>query len=237
MHIYWTKINNITQETPEVRTYFLDCPKDFNWEEGSFTHLGLEGFNAEDKPNRNLVRHMSISTLPEENTIGITTRIRQECSEYKEKLKQLKVGDQVALFKTSCNVPLKRENKNIYLLSSGVGIATFRPLILEYLENSKDTKHMHSLNIESSRHFLFNDLFKSEPESNFTSQFVDNRIEYYEQVRKHANDKEGIFYIVGSDRFLEENIEELLEQGIEPGQIMLDKRESQLSMFFQSKRN
>src|SRR5690625_2220019 len=136
MQIYWVKINKIIQESPEVRTYFLDCPKDFNWEEGSFTHLGLEGFNAEDKPNRNLVRHMSISTLPQENILGITTRIKEQCSEYKTILKNLRVGDQVAIFRTFCNVPLKRENKNIYLLSSGVGLATFRPLILKYLEHA-----------------------------------------------------------------------------------------------------
>lgn len=83
MQIYWTKINKIVEESPEIRTYFLDCPEDFTWEEGSHTHLALEGFNAGDKPNRSLVRHMSISTLPEENTIGITTRIREQCSEYK----------------------------------------------------------------------------------------------------------------------------------------------------------
>jgi len=29
MQIYWTKINKIIEETPEVKTYLLDCPKDF----------------------------------------------------------------------------------------------------------------------------------------------------------------------------------------------------------------
>lgn len=231
MQIYWVKINKIIQESPEIRTYFLDCPKDFNWEEGSFTHLGLEGFNAEDKPNRNLVRHMSISTLPRENSLGITTRIKEQCSEYKKILRNLRVGDQVAIFRTFCNVPLKRENKNIYLLSSGVGLATFRPLILKYLEHANGINHMYSLNIESSKHFLFNDVLESASESNFTSQFVDNRKDYYEKVKKYAADKDGIFYIVGSDRFLEENIEVLLEQGIKPNQIMLDKREQELSTF------
>lgn len=232
MHkIYWTKINKILEETPEVRTYMLDCPDDFTWEEGSFTHFALEGFNAADKPNRNLVRHMSISTLPHENSIGITTRIREQCSEFKSVLRSLEVGSQVALFKTFCNVPLRREGKNVYLLSSGVGLATFRPLVLDYFERADKIDHMHSLNIDSSKDYLFTDIFETAAEKKFTSQFVDNRKDYYEEVENLAADKEGIFYIVGSDEFLVQNIEVLREQGITPEQIMLDKREQQLPEF------
>ena len=99
MQIYWAKINKIIEETTEVKTYLLDCPEDFTWEEGAHTHLALEGFNAGDKPNRSLIRHMSISTLPQSNSIGITTRIREQCSEFKMILRNLEVGNEIALFK------------------------------------------------------------------------------------------------------------------------------------------
>ncbi|WP_054957958.1 hypothetical protein [Paenibacillus dakarensis] len=232
MQIYWTKINKIIEETPAVKTYLLDCPKDFTWVEGSHTHFALEGFNAGDKPNRGLIRHMSISTLPHENSIGITTRIREQCSEFKTILRNLKVGNEVAIFKTHSNVPLKREDKNVYLLSSGVGLATFRPLVLDYFERADNVKQIHSLNIDSSKDFLFTNIFKSIPDKKFTALFVDNRKDYYEEVKKLAVDKDGLFYVVGSDEFLVQNIEVLREQGIKPEQIMLDKREQQLPDFF-----
>ncbi|GIN39265.1 dihydropteridine reductase [Heyndrickxia oleronia] len=231
MQIYWTKINKIIEETPEVKTYLLDCPEDFTWEEGSHTHFALEGFNAGDKPNRSLIRHMSISTLPHENAIGITTRIREQCSEFKSILKNLVVGNEVAIFKTHSNVPLKREDKNVYLLSSGVGLATFRPLVLEYFERADNVNKIHSLNIDSTKDFLFTNIFKSEPDKKFTAQFVNNRKDYYEEVKNLAADKDAIFYVVGSDEFLEQNIEVLREQGIKPEQIMLDKRENELPKF------
>ena len=231
MQIYWTKINKIIEETPEVKTYMLDRPEDFTWEEGSHTHFALEGFNAGDKPNRSLIRHMSISTLPHENSIGITTRIKEQCSEFKTILRNLKVGDEVAIFKTHSNVPLKREDKNVYLLSSGVGLATFRPLVLDYFGCTDNVNQIHSLNIDSSKDFLFTTIFESAPDKKFTSQFVNNRNEYYEEVKNLAADKDGLFYVVGSDEFLEQNIEVLLEKGIKPEQIMLDKREQQLSKF------
>ncbi|WPK13238.1 dihydropteridine reductase [Lysinibacillus louembei] len=231
MQIYWTKINKIVEETPEVKTYMLDLPEGFTWEEGSHTHFALKGFNEGDKPNRSLIRHMSISTLPHENSIGITTRIREKCSEFKTILRNLEIGNEVAIFKTHSNVPLKREDKNIYLLSSGVGLATFRPLVLDYFKRADNVKQMHSLNIDSSKDFLFTTIFESAPDKNFTAQFVDNRKDYYEAVKNLASDKDGLFYVVGSDEFLVQNIEVLREQGIQPEQIILDKHEQQKPEF------
>lgn len=231
MQIYWTKINKIIEEAPEVKTYLLDCPRDFTWEEGAHIHFALEGFNAGDKPNRSLIRHMSISTLPHENLIGITTRIKEQCSEFKAILRNLKIGNEVAIFKTHSNIPLKREDKNVYLLSSGVGLATFRPLVLDYFERQDNVNQIHSLNIDSSQDFLFTNIFKTAPEKKFTSQFVDTRKDFYEEVKNLAADKDGHFYVVGSDEFLVQNIEVLREQGIKPEQIMLDKHESQLPEF------
>lgn len=232
MKIYWTKINKIIDETSEVKTYLLDIPEGFTWEEGAFTHLGLKGFNAGDKPNRNLVRHMSICTLPSENAIGITTRIRTLRSEFKDYLNNHQVGDEVAIFKTHSNVPLRRENKNIYLLSSGVGLATFRPLVLEYFQRENKINFIHSLNIDSSKSYLFTNIFESNSNNKFTSQFVDNRETYYEEVKHLTTNKDGLFYIVGSDEFLKENIALLRKQGIKQEQIILDKRQNQLPEFF-----
>lgn len=225
MQIRWLKINKIVEETPEIKTFLLECPKDFTWEGGAHTHFGLQGFNAGSQPNRSLVRHMSISTVPSEDAIGITTRMKEQCSEFKSILKQLNIGDEVAIFKTHTNLPLKRIGKKVYLLSSGVGLATFRSIVLGYFNRPDDIEHMHSLNIESSKQFLFPDIFKSESDKNFTAQFVDNRKEYYEEVQKLAADKDGLFYIVGSDDFLAHNIAILRENGISVEQIMLDKRE------------
>ena len=234
MQIYWTKINKIIEETPEVKTYLLDCPENFTWEEGSHVHFALKGFNDGDKPNRNLIRHMSISTIPQENVIGITTRIKEQCSEFKSILLNLEVGDEVAIFKTHSNVPLKRADKNVYLLSSGVGLATFRPLVLDYFERAGNVNQIHSLNIDSSKDFLFPTIFESAVDKNFTAQFVDNRKDYYKEVKKLVADKDGLFYIVGSNEFLLQNIAVLREQGIKPEHIMLDKHEQQLPDFLPS---
>lgn len=232
MDIQWTTITDIVQETPDTRTYYLNCPENFEWKSGAHTHFALDGFYDGDKPDKTMVRHMSISTLPRENKIGITTRIRAQKSRFKSLLDQTSVGDSVALFKTGASLPLYRENRPLYFLSSGVGLATFRPLVLEYLENHQGISQVQSLNIDSSREVLFPNIFVNHLEKNFYHEYVDNRKGYYQRLNEFAQDKDGYFYIVGSDDFLTENLSVLLQQGINPDQIILDKHESQRVNFF-----
>lgn len=229
MQIYWTPIQQVIQEAPDTYTFKLELPDGFAWDEGAHTHFALEGFNKEDRPNRSLIRHMSISTLPHEGAIGITTRVKRECSEFKSILRDMKIGDKVAIFKTHSNVPLKRDGKNVYLLSAGVGLATFRPLVLDYLANGEGINHLHSLNVDTSANYLFTDVFKSS--NGFTAEFVDSRLDYYTAVETLATDQDGLFYLVGSDDFLHETIKVLRQHGITPEQIMLDKHDFQLDDF------
>lgn len=232
MQIYWTKLIDVVIESPDVKTFVFECPEEYTWEEGAHIHLAFEGFNIGEKPNRSLIRHMSISTLKDEDTIGITTRIKKEPSEFKRILNELPIGGSAAIFKTHTNVPLKRESKNIYMLSSGVGLATLRPLALDYINDSHNVERIHSLNVDSSQDYLFTDIFKTSPDKNLAAQFVNNRTDYYSEAKKLTDDKDGLFYVVGSDEFLKQNIELLLGQGIPNHQIVLDKHESQKENFF-----
>ena len=93
------KILDIIDEAQGTKTYLLEKPEDFTWDEGAHTHIGLLGFDKGERPNKEWVRHMSIMTLPEENSIGFTTRITYPMSEFKEKLSKLQIGDEIILFK------------------------------------------------------------------------------------------------------------------------------------------
>lgn len=232
MEIYWTKIKEIIEETPEIRTFHLECPQGLTWEEGAYTHLALEGFNAGEKPNRALVRHMSISTVHQEAAIGITTRLKEVRSEFKTILGNLSIGDQVALFKINNHLALRRENRKVYLLSSGVGLASFRPLVLQYLADNTAIPALHSLTIAGEEDRLFQSDFLPQTPKHFTAQFVHQRADYYDALTALSTDQEGVFYLVGSDAFLEQNIALLLEKGIPDSQIVIDKHPLKRDLFF-----
>src|SRR5699024_6320613 len=114
---------------------------------------------------------------------------------------------------------------------SGVGLATFRPLVVDFFNRADNVNKLHSLNIDSSTNYLIPDIFESAPVKRFTSQSVTNRKDYYEEVKNLAADKEGLFYVVGSDELLVQSIEVLPEQGVKAEQIMLDKHENQYPNF------
>jgi len=65
--------------------------------------------------------------------------------------------------------------------------------------------------------------FKTKVKNNHTAEYVNSRSGYYERVDKLASDKEGIFNVVGSEKFLHENVYALVNVGIPRSEIMLDK--------------
>ena len=66
----------------QVKIYHLAKPADFSWAEGAHVHLALPGFNTGSAPDRDLVHHMSILTLVDEDEIGVITRLDSSDSRY-----------------------------------------------------------------------------------------------------------------------------------------------------------
>lgn len=59
MQIYWTTLVDVIDEATDTKTFYLDLPEGFTWEEGAHTHLVLEGFNSEEKPDKGLVWYVN----------------------------------------------------------------------------------------------------------------------------------------------------------------------------------
>lgn len=101
------------------------------------------------------------------------------------------------------------------------------------MNDSDQVKQIHALNIDSSKHYLFPELFNDASEHGVTSEFVDSRQAYYARLEQLAHDKNALYYVVGSDEFLLQNITLLHEQGIPSDQIKLDKHERRLADFLE----
>ncbi|MFV0342523.1 MAG: hypothetical protein ACK5JH_06460 [Anaerocolumna sp.] len=229
---YRVKIIKIKEESKGTVTYLLEKPRDFTWLAGAHTHIGLVGFDAGEKPNKDLVRHMSIMTLPEENCIGFTTKFTAEPSEFKERLGKLGVGDEIIIFKIGCRMALRREYKKIVLLSMGVGIATMRPLVLDYKKNGSGIKSLVSINVNSTKDYLYKDELDGMMDDSYCNFWVDSRKTFYEELEKASTEGDGIYYLVGSYEFLLEVIAFLGKKGIEQDSIVIDKPEIQLPHYF-----
>lgn len=229
---YNIKITDIIEEVPGVKTFLLGKPSDLSWEEGSHTHIGLPGFDAGETPNKALVRHMSIMTLPEENKIGFTTRIKGPLSEFKENLSKLQIGDEVVLFKVGSRMPLRRENKPIVLVSMGVGIATMRPFIHRFIQDRTGISKLMNINIDSPNNFVFKNELTQLENSEYQNYFVDTRSKFYETLDTVTEQTDSIYYLVGRDNFLIDVIKYLQEKGIEETSILIDKKQERRENYF-----
>jgi ferredoxin-NADP reductase len=229
---YNIKITDIIEEIPSIKTFLLEKPSDFNWKEGSHTHIGLLGFDAGEKPNKALVRHMSIMTLPEENKIGFTTRIMEPLSEFKESLSELHIGDEVVLFKVGSRIPLRRENKPIVLLSMGVAIATMRPLIHRFIQDRTGIPRLTNININSSNNFVYKKELTQLENSQYQNHWVDTRSKFYETLDTVTEQDDSLYYLVGRDDFLKDVIKYLKEKGIDETSILIDKKQEKRAKYF-----
>ena len=225
------RILEIIDEGIDTKTFYLEKPVDFNWEEGSHTHIALDGYDSNEVPNKSLVRHMSIMTLAQENRIGFTTRFPSQKSEYKTLLSTYQVGDKLSLFKLGSRMSLRRENRPIVLLSMGVGIATMRPLILSYIQNKQGISGLTHINVDPHPTIYRNDIETIQDEK-FTHIWTKTRVEYYQKLTELLR-KDSIYYIVGSDTFLRSNIQKLKSIGIKIEDIMIDKKEGILRLYYE----
>lgn len=232
MDKYRAKITDIIEEAPGTKTYLLEKPSGFTWLEGAHTHVGIPGFDEGERPNKDLVRHMSIMTLPEENKIGFTTRLSVPMSEFKERLSKLYTGDDVILFKIGSRMYLRRENRPVILISMGVGIATMRPLIYRFLEDKARIPEIININVNSTKDFIYKRELDKLESPCYQNYWMDSRSTFYAVLEKVSAPGDGVYYVVGSDEFIKEVIHRLKNQGILENSILLDKKEEMLANYF-----
>lgn len=225
METYQIKLLEISSESRNIKTLYFEKPANVWWEEGAHCHIKLFDEADNEVPSRKMVRHMSIMTLPSENRIAITTRVPGSGSEFKSKLDQLQVGDSVILFKIGSRMSLRRVNRPIVLLSMGVAIATMRPLIQTFAQDSTNIPELWNIHVDSSRNYLFYDELRTLQTESLHLVWTSSRSEFYESLHQSMNLKNPIFYVVGSDEFVREVTIRLLDCGVFISNIILDKKE------------
>jgi ferredoxin-NADP reductase len=226
------KIIEIIDETKESKTYLLEKPEHFNWNEGSHIRFGLTWFEQGEKPNKRLFRHMSIMTLPNEGKVGFTTKVPGSSSEFKNKLSQLKIGDEIVFFKLGSRMRLRRCNKPVVLLSMGVGIATMRPLILSFVGDKTNVPCLVNMNVNSSGEFVYKNELDKFVNDDYKNYWIESRKDFYETLNQLSETKDVIYYIVGDEFFIKDIIIQLKSKNVDSSDIILDKREEVVHGYF-----
>ncbi|PKM49265.1 MAG: hypothetical protein CVV02_16615 [Firmicutes bacterium HGW-Firmicutes-7] len=152
---YTLKIVEIVDQAKGTKTYYLEKPEDLTCGPGTHTHIAHVGYDVGEVPNKKWVRPMSIMTLQQEGKIGFTTRVPGGCSEFKEKLSQLRVGDEVVLYKLGSRMALRCNDRPIVFFTMGIGVTAVLTDILNYVKDKTGIPALTHLNVEASRDFVF----------------------------------------------------------------------------------
>jgi len=235
--VYPIELLNIREESERTYTYNFTKPEELIWDEGAHTHLALNRINEElgwwEKKD---VRHFSIMSLPEERFISITTRIPEAHTEFKEFLSHSNIGDTYYLFKVGSRLKLRREDRPIILLTQGVGIASVRPLLKRFDDNSDHITSLYHLNVDRYKPYIFEEEFKKYNENpKIRTVYTSNRNAYYEVLNDWFSSdftKKAYYYIIGSDAFLIDQRRHLNQMGISDEQIIIDKKEEKIKALF-----
>ncbi|MGQ1908964.1 FAD-dependent oxidoreductase [Marinifilum sp. RC60d5] len=214
----------IEMESSDTYTFKFSVPEKIKWEPGAYAHFLSSDLQNGEKVNKESLRELSIMSHPDEKLIGFTTRIRQNPSKFKQALLKLKIGDQIRMFKIGNHFKKQKFDKPIVLISMGVGIATFRPLILTIFKNSSQVFPITNINIDRSGNFVYKNELESFSAEKIKNVLVCNRDNLYESINQHINNCENVYYVVGSKEFNKSIGDYLLEKNIASKNIVFDKR-------------
>lgn len=211
---YRLALIEIIHESSDIYTFKFDNPN-LKWEEGTNIHLAFDDFELHEA--KKFVRHFSIMNLDTKPFLGFTTRLSD--SPFKIRLKNMSIGDEMIVYKFGHRMPIRFEDRPIVLLSMGVGIAAIKPVMETYEKNSSGIKSM--TNITISKDTIYgNTLSSIKCVSHFYTQY---RKDLYACIDQSYS-KDNIYYIVGSDLFLENMISILKSKGHSMNDIEIDKK-------------
>jgi len=221
------KLEEVIKISSETYAFNFSSDRPIEWQEGDSSKVFLEVAGKENG------KKFSYATLPHENIIQFTTRIRADRSDFKEAMSSLKCGDAIEISEPSGQFGLRRNHRPVVLLSNGVGIAAIRTLIKAYEMDQTGVPHLLQINVDSKSAIYekeFYDLSTQLP--SFKSIYTQSRNRFFERLDFYVQDlysmdnDDPLFYVVGSDAFVSDTIWHLSDMGISSESIITDGHKS-----------
>ena len=217
----------VEQVHEETFTFEFKSPEPLEWQEGDSSKIYLNVAGNEQG------KKFSFASLPSENVVRFTTRIRKERSDYKDVLSNIDVGENVEVSLPSGQFKLRREDRPIVLLSNGVGIAAMRTFIKSYEGDQTGIPSMIQINVDSKSSIYQTEFSEIELRLDmFKSIYVKHRSTFINQLDFEVQNiisnrvEPPLFYVVGSDVFVNDTILHLNAVGIQSEDIITDGHKS-----------
>ncbi|MFN7250471.1 MAG: FAD-dependent oxidoreductase [Anaerobacillus sp.] len=190
-------------EHENVYSFVFKPETPFEWKAGQ--HGGLK-VNGKGKP-------FTIASSSKEGFLLITTEVRED-SDYKKALMNLKENDTVTFMGPIGSFYIKDHSLPHLLVAEGIGIAPYRSIIKQLLEDnlSLDTFHLVCLTDKP----LYRDVWEEAKEKGAKIEFYDEETSFKKRIKDYSSNlqQNGNFFVCGKPSFVKENVKFLNNLGI-----------------------
>ena len=172
---------------------------------------------------RGQARVMTFTSHPSDDYLAFVTRISEQSSPFKLQLSHLQLGDALSVNVSLGDLILPRSVETpLIFVAGGIGIASYISMLRD-IEKSGQTRNVYLLYaIRSDEERLFSDILKHFP---FTSKkdFVSpSRLRVGDIVDTQDDASNALFYLSGTESFVESLTEDLLRIGLNDAKIIFD---------------
>lgn len=205
------------KEIDNVFTYLFKPQEPIEWQAGQYINYTLDGIAPSQAE-----RLFTIASAPYEKHLQVTTIAGP--SEFKQKLRELKVGDEVEIDQLGGDFVYQDNGRDKLYLAGGIGITPFRSIVLDRAHQKLPNN---ALLLYAGRpgHRPFLDEFEAIEKADKTFKKID-----YEDKRLSADEimsvvpdtKDRTVYIAGPQPFVEGLGQELADAGVPKKQIKFD---------------
>lgn len=196
----------------------LEKPKGFNFYPGQYLDIALP---VKDKLGN--TRSFTISSSPTERFLMITTKIG--ATPYKKFMENIKAGDTITSSHPAGTFTLDESTPAVFL-AGGIGITPFRSMI-RYALDKKLSTPITLIYSDSGSHFIFKEELDLWQDKLPNLRIIFNQTSVNGRLNKTklgtAVQRNVIFYLAGSDSFVNNMKGELLQLGVDKINIRTDR--------------
>ena len=229
---WWTKIKQriilkfINKEpgAKDIYKFWFEPLKKFSFRPGQFLQWTLPHSRADDRGTR---RWFTIASSPTEEKVLLTTKFSDRSSTFKQALRELKPGAEIATSDPDGDfiLPIDPTMKLVFI-AGGIGITPYRSMI-KYLLDTKQSRDIIIIYAaKTAEEFSFKELLAQATEIGLNTIYIQTEKTGFitpEMIKKEIPDwAQRTFYISGPEPMVEAYEKMLKETGIKDAGIRTD---------------
>lgn len=203
---------------PAIWQYYFTAEKSLDFVPGQYVSLHLESV---DHDSRGSSRTFSLTSLPEDTSLSFITKHFGLQTSYKNALETLRPGDAARIDDAMGDLVLpKSKDTPLVFIAGGIGIASYASMFMYLLKQKEERPIFLFYYLRSRREMIFRELFESYPLAGNDIAIAPNEVRAEDVLSSVPTN--SLFYLSGSQRFVEDLREGLEHLGVLRSRIVFD---------------